>query len=157
MRLRSVLVGLICLFVAACDDLVAVGLQASKCEVLAYPAVLSAGVDEFKVWAGNREGFAAAPLLTSTGPDHVKRVANFFLKRRDGWYMGAGETYNPASRRAMSEFTIEFLRDGKRVVYIGWGYNYLETPGCGFEAVRVLPVADRPVLFHALFGSPLRS
>jgi hypothetical protein len=138
-----------------CDRVVGPAIDTSRCETPDYLAALAGNIDEVQVWAGNQDGFAPAPLLVSQDPEKITLIAAFFRDRGDHWYVAAGETYDPASRRSGSEFTIRFLSEGEERSYIGWGYSYLETAGCGFEVVRPLSPPDRPELFHLVFESPL--
>jgi hypothetical protein len=142
--------------IGGCDPVAGPVVDTSRCETPDYPAALAGGIDEIQIWAGNQDGLAPMPLLVSQDQDKIASIAAFFLARTDYWYVGAGETYDPASRRSGSEFTIRFLSQGEERSYIGWGYTYLETAGCGFEVVRTLSPPDRPELFHLVFESPLR-
>jgi hypothetical protein len=144
------------LMMGGCDYVAGPAIDASRCEAPDYQVALAGGIDEMQVWAGNQDGFAPTPLLVSQDPDRIAATAAFFLDRSDQWYIAAGETYDPASRRSGSEFTIKFLREGKERAYIGWGHSYLETAGCGFEVVRPLSPPDRPELFHLVFDAPQR-
>lgn len=137
-----------------CDYVARPAIDASRCEAPDYTVALAGSIDEIQIWAGNQDGFAPTPLLVSQDHDKIAATAAFFLDRSDQWYIAAGETYDPASRRSGSEFTIKFLRDGEERAYIGWGHSYLETAGCGFEVVRPLSPPDRPELFHLVLDSP---
>lgn len=139
-----------------CGEAVSVSTASSQCPVVQYSTALVRPVDEIQVWVGNRTGFAPKPLLTITDPSHIERVTSHFMKYSNGWFIAAGTDYNPATRLPTSEFTAKFVRNNKVITYIGWGYNYMETPGCGLEVSRVLPVPDRPALLRAVFGSQAR-
>ncbi|MFY0614519.1 MAG: hypothetical protein JXQ99_23515 [Hyphomicrobiaceae bacterium] len=157
MFLRSCALISVVFALGGCDDVVAVSPAPSQCPVVQYSTALVNPIDEIQIWVGNRSGFAARPLLTITDPSRIERVKSFFKKRADGWFVAAGPNYNPASRMPTSEFTAKFMRNNRVITYIGWGYNYMETPGCGLEVARVLPAPDRPALLHAVFGSNARS
>lgn len=156
MSLRGLLISLSLVMVAACDGGVGPAVDTSRCEAPDFAGALVGDIDEIQVWAGNQGGFAPEPLLISREREKIGSIAEFFLDRSDHWYVAAGETYDPASRRSGSEFTIRFMSAGRERAYVGWGYTYLETPGCGFEVVRPLSPPDRPGLMHLVFDVPLR-
>ena len=139
-----------------CERVISPAIDISRCEAPDYLAALAGSIDEIEIWAGNRGGFAPSALLVSQDQGKITALAAFFLERREDWYIAAGETYDPSSRRSGSEFTIRFMSRGEERAYIGWGYSYLETSGCGFEVVRPLSPPDRPQLYHLAFDTPLR-
>lgn len=154
--LQGPLIFLSLLMMAACDGAIEHRADPSRCESLDFRSALAGDIDEIQVWAGNQAGFAPQPLLTHTDREKIASITGFFLERSDLWYIAAGETYDPASRRSGSEFTIRFFSGGSQRAYIGWGHTYLETPGCGFEVVRPLSPPDRPELMHLIFDTPHR-
>lgn len=149
----------ICLFVAAgitaCGDSSPRLVQTGQCATPLFLAALESDVDELQIWPGNREGFARMPLLTIADKARIAKVKKFFERKRSGWYIPAKQSEIEPTRMATSEYTVKILKDGKVIAYIGWGYNYLETLGCGTEVVMVLPVLQRPALLNAVFGTPI--
>jgi hypothetical protein len=153
---RALLASLSLLMTAACDGTFQPLVDASRCEEPDYQAALPGNIDEVQIWAGNQTALAPEPLLVSVDQEKIASIAEFFLDRRDHWYIAAGETYDPATRRSGSEFTLRFMSAGREQAYIGWGYAYLESHGCGFEVVRPLSPPDRSGLMRVVFDVPLR-
>lgn len=154
--LRSFFLAAAVFAMLGCERAGGPAVDASRCAAPDYVTALVETIDEVQVFAGNQDGLAPSPLVINRNPEDIQAIASFFLERADLWYVAAGETYDPATRRSGAEFTIRFLSAGVEQTYVGWGMTYLETPGCGFEVVRPLSPPDRPELLHLLFGAPRR-
>jgi hypothetical protein len=105
---RGLLISMSLLTTAACDGTIQPVVDSSRCDAPDYQAALVGSIDEVQIWAGNQAGLAPEPLLISVDQEKIATIAEFFLDRSDHWYIAAGETYDPASRRRGSEFTLRF-------------------------------------------------
>jgi hypothetical protein len=131
-------------------------IAASDCAAPDYLSLQNSAADSFAVFAGSSATRNDTALLVVDDQKNVDALQGFLLSRNDGWHIGAGETYDPATRISGSEFTIDFRRDGKVIASFGLGDSYFETPGCGYEVLRPISPEDRARVMNLVFGTPMR-
>lgn len=151
--LLSRFVGIVALAaLTGCGFVLVDGENPSLCAQPDFVLRLQNGVDRIEVWEGNRHGFAREPRDVFTETAAVQALLGFVLERDDAWFIAAGETYDPATRRSGAAHTLKFMRGTQEVAYVATNQTYLETPGCGYEVSRVLNVADQQAWHALVFG-----
>jgi hypothetical protein len=114
--------------------------------------LLSGGMDSATCLAIARaEGCECHALSIDYGQRHGAELAAaariaalqaFLLERVDGWFIAAGETYDPKSRKATSVITAVFKSGDTAIARFGYSPALLETPGCEVEVILVLSPAE---------------
>ena len=122
--------------------------------------LLSGGMDSATCLAIARaEGCECHALSIDYGQRHGAELAAaariaalqaFLLERVDGWFIAAGETYDPNSRKASSVITAVFKSGDTAIAQFGYSPATLETPGCDVEVILVLSPADNEKVFELL-------
>lgn len=113
-----------------------------QCDALGFNALHGQQISEIEIYDGNRDRIAPEPRVTIRDPARIAALQSFLLEHQDGWFIAAGETHDPNSRKANSVITAVFKSGDEAVARFGYGPALLETPGCDLEVILILSPAD---------------
>ncbi len=143
---------LVCVACAGCNPTA----QIPYCENLGFLQLRTANANTLSVFEGHYRARSPKPVRTITDAATIAGVQQFLLERTDGWFIAAGETYDPNSREPTSEHLVILAQASSNTVAylgrLGVAPGNLETPGCGYEVVRPLSPGDYADLMRLLFG-----
>jgi hypothetical protein len=143
---RGFLAAALCLLAAGCIE----AGQVPQCDALDFKALSGEPVSAVEIYDGNRDRRSAEPRLTLRDPARIAALQAFLLERVDGWFIAAGETHDPNSRKASSVITAVFKSGDTAIAQFGYTPALLETPGCDVEVILVLSPADNEKVFELL-------
>jgi hypothetical protein len=135
---RHSLIAALCLCAAGCID----AGPPPQCDALDFKALSGEPISTIEIYDGNRDRRSPEPRLTLRDPAQIAALQAFLLERVDGWFIAAGETYDPKSRKATSVITAVFKSGDTAIARFGYSPALLETPGCEVEVILVLSPAD---------------
>lgn len=121
-----------------------------QCEALDFKVLSGKQISEIDIYDGNRDRMAPQPRVTIHDPARIAALQSFLLGHEDGWFVAAGETYDPNSRKANSVITAVFKSGDETVARFGYSPAFLETPGCDFEVILILSPADNERILDLL-------
>lgn len=136
----------LCLLAAGCIE----AGPPPQCDALGYKALYGQPISTIEIYDGNRDRRAPEPRATIRDPAQISALQTFLLERVDGWFIAAGETYDPNSRKANAEITAVFKDGDTAIAQFGYSPAFLETPGCDFEAILILTPADNELILDLL-------
>lgn len=145
-RRRVLFAAAICLFAASCIE----AGPPPQCDALAYKALSGQEISTIEIHDGNRDRRSPEPRVILRDPDQIAALQAFLLERVDGWFIAAGETYDPDSRKANSVITAVFKSDDTAVAQFGYSPAFLETPGCDHQVIFILTPADNELILDLL-------
>jgi hypothetical protein len=135
---RHSLIAALCLCAAGCIE----AGPPPQCDALDFKALSGEPISTIEIYDGNRDRRSPEPRLTLRDPAQIAALQAFLLERVDGWFIAAGETYDPKSRKATSVITAVFKSGDTAIARFGYSPALLETPGCEVEVVLVLSPAE---------------
>jgi hypothetical protein len=121
-----------------------------QCDALGFKALSGKQISEIEIYDGNRDRMAPEPRVTIRDPARIAALQSFLLGHEDGWFIAAGETYEPNSRKANSVITAVFKSGDEAVARFGYSPAFLETPGCDIEVILILSPADNERILDLL-------
>lgn len=141
-------------FLAAAFTLLASGCikagPVPQCDELGFKALSGKQIDEIEIYDGNRDRIAPDPRVTIRDPARIAALQSFLLGHDDGWFVAAGETHDPNSRKANSIVTAVFKSGDEAIARFGYSPAFLETPGCDYEVILILSPADNAKILDLL-------
>jgi len=137
-RWRGFLAATISLFAAGC---IKAG-PPSQCDALEYTALSGQQISAIEIYDGNSERRSPEPRVTLRDPAQISALQSFLLARTDGWFIPAGETHDPQTRKPSSVITAVFKDGDAAIAQFGYSPAVLETSGCDFEVILILSPAD---------------
>ncbi|MBA4339898.1 MAG: hypothetical protein C0421_13780 [Hyphomonas sp.] len=136
----------LCLLAAGCIE----AGPPPQCDALGYKALYGQPISTIEIYDGNRDRRAPEPRLTLRDPSQIAALQAFLLERVDGWFIAAGETYDPDSREANAIITAVFKKGDTAIAQFGYSPASLETPGCDVEVILILSPADNDRIVELL-------
>ncbi len=136
----------LCLLAASCIE----AGPPPQCHALAFKALSGQPVSAIEIYDGNRNRRSPGPRLTLRDPAQIAALQAFLLERVDGWFIAAGETYDPDSRKANAMITAVFKSGDTAIAQFGYSPTFLETPGCDHEVILILTPADNAEIVELL-------
>lgn len=143
---RHGLIAALCLCAAGCTE----AGPPPQCDALDFKALSGEPISTIEIYDGNRDRRSPEPRLTLRDPAQIAALQAFLLERVDGWFIAAGETHDPNSRKATSVITAVFKSGDTAIARFGYSPALLETPGCEVEVILVLSPADNEKVFELL-------
>ncbi len=143
---RALLAAAFCLITASCIE----AGPPPQCDALTFKALSGQPVSAIEIYDGNRDRRAPEPRVTLRDPAQIAALRAFLLERVDGWFIAAGETYDPDTRKANAEITAVFKSGDTAIAEFGYSRAFLETPGCDHEVILILTPADNAKIVELL-------
>lgn len=112
---RGFLAAALCLLTAGCTE----AGPPPQCDALDFRALSGEPLSAVEIHDGNRDRGSPEPHLTLSDPARIAALQAFLLERVDGWFIAAGETHDPNSRKASSVITAVFKSGDTAIAQFG--------------------------------------